>query len=167
MTFPPLGPIDAAVLFGLLVACATDLTQWRIPNALNLVLLVTGFILNALAGHPVVALLGCLVAFAVHFPLWILGVQKGGDAKLMIALGALVGWNEMLETTLWKLLLLIPVGLVVLAAKGRVGNLLTALRRFGRREAAPESSDLTYMPFAPVIAMGWVLAHSSRGLEVF
>ena len=167
MTFP-LGPVEAALLFGLLVACATDLTQWRIPNALNLVLLVTGLVLNALAGHPSVALIGLVAAFAVHFPLWVLGVQKGGDAKLMMALGTLAGWSEMLETTFWKLFLLIPIGLAVLAAKGRTQNLLLALRSFGKTLPTPaENPSLTYMPFAPVIALGWVLAHSTTWLEVF
>lgn len=158
MTLPTPTQAEATLLLGLLFACYTDIRWWRIPNALNLVLIALGLLINTLLGQWQVGVFGLLLAFAVHFPLWVLQVQKGGDAKLMMGLGALVGPALMIETTLWKLLLLIPVGFVILLVSGNLSNLRGAVAHIlakaqGKDAEAPPK--LTYMPFAPVIAVAW------------
>ncbi len=157
MNLAPLSVPEIALAIGLGIACYTDLTRWKIPNVLNLALVVVGIVLHVALGQWKVALFGFSSAFTLHFLLWQLGVVKGGDAKLMIGLGALVGWSDMLETTLWQFVLLIPVGLSFLLAKGRLHH---AIATFLRTRAGETTADdkLTYMPFAPVITAGWIAA---------
>lgn len=166
---PDIGPIEASVWAGLLVACYTDIRWWKIPNALTGVLLVVGLAMNATIGDVRASLIGLGLAFAIHYPLWLLGVQKGGDSKLMIALGAMAGAAPMVETTLWKFLLLIPVGGAILVATGNLANLRTAIAHLvarARGENPPEPPTLTYMPFAPVIAAGWGCASFTDWIPV-
>lgn len=147
---------------GLGFACYTDLTDGKIPNRLTGPLLLSGLIAQALLGDPLAGWIGALAAFAVHFGLFAVGVVKGGDAKLMIGVGALVGWREMLEATLWELILLVPVGLAVLALKGRLANLIHAAHYAAARaqgRASGEAPPTTPMIFAPVIALAVLLAH--------
>jgi hypothetical protein len=115
-------PIDFVLVVGVLIACWTDLRTMLIPNWLNVTLMVCGAALH-ITDDPALPWLGMAAALAVHYPLWRLGVEKGGDAKLMIAIGALLGWYEMLEASLWYAILYIPVGLAYLAVLGRLPNL--------------------------------------------
>ena len=84
-----------------------------------------------------------------------LKVERGGDAKLMMGVGAFYGWSLMLASSVWMLLLLFPVGLTVLTLKGRLRNFFETVR-FAWRKALgypvepPEQQ--TMMPFGPVIA---------------
>jgi prepilin peptidase CpaA len=162
---------EVVAALGLAVACYTDIRWWKIPNELNLVLVGMGALVNLLDGRLMVAIIGLAAAFAIHFPLWVLGVQKGGDAKLMIGLGAIVGWQLMVETTLWKLILLVPIGLVVLAATGNLSRLTAAAKHVAAKaqgqKVEGEPPQLTYMPFAPVITAGFLVAHFTHLLELW
>ena len=88
----------AAIVFAA-VACATDLRNSRIPNALTfgslaLALIVHGLLPQGLGwGH---ALLGILAGGAIFFPFFALGGMGAGDVKLMAALGAWLGWQPAL-----------------------------------------------------------------------
>jgi Flp pilus assembly protein protease CpaA len=168
---PPLTPQEATVALGLLFACYTDIRWWKIPNAITGLLILAGLVTNTIDGEPMLALIGFAVAFAIHYPLWMLGVQKGGDAKLMLGIGALVGWPDMVETTFWKFLLFIPVGLGILAATGNLKNLAavaqhTAAKSQGKKIEG-EPPKLTYTPYAPIIAVGWFCAFLTDALDFF
>ena len=81
------------------VACATDLRDGRIPNALTfgslaLALIVHGLLPQGLGWTH--ALLGLLAGGAVFFPFFALGGMGAGDVKLMAALGAWMGWQPAL-----------------------------------------------------------------------
>jgi prepilin peptidase CpaA len=171
MSAPSVGPAEAVALVGLAIACVTDLRSWRIPNTLNLCLLVAGLTIHLSLGQPLVGVIGLIGGFAIHFPLWVLGVQKGGDAKLMIALGAALGLPMLVEATLWKLILLLPVGLLVLGVTGRWRNLLPVLLHLRQRTLAGGATEppppLTYMPFAPVIAAAVIAAWWTDLLDFF
>lgn len=97
-----MGAILAWALFAtlLLVAAASDLRQFRIPNPLPL-LLVVGFVLGAAAGVPGLDLFGGLLAgvlmMAVGFVLFLLRAMGGGDVKLMAAASLWVGWGGLAE----------------------------------------------------------------------
>jgi len=180
---------DGVLVIGLLIACWTDVKSGRISNRLNGRLMLAGILLLTVAGPWYAPWLGMGLALLIHFPLWIIQVEKGGDAKLMMAIGALSGWRMVLETTLWCALLYLPVGLIALALMGRLKNLLPAvaygLRKStgwlpgflqsyaaGARALAPGEvgddvePEVTLLKTAPVIAVAWCLARTTETLGV-
>lgn len=163
-------PTDVVALGGLAVACVTDIRAQRIPNWLTLAMIVSGIGFNAGLGRLPFALLGLGVAFVVHFGLWTLQVQRGGDAKLMMALGAIGGASLMLESTFWKYVLFIPIGLVLLAFLGKLGNFAAALRwTWDKMRGVPvgDRPPATYVPYAPVIAAGYLVARYTDLVPIF
>src|SRR5262245_11865341 len=88
----------AAIVFAA-VACATDLRDGRIPNALTFGSLVLALIVHGLLPQGqgwAHALLGLLAGGAIFFPFFALGGMGAGDVKLMAALGAWLGWQSAL-----------------------------------------------------------------------
>ena len=101
------------------------------------------------------------MAFALHFAIYALGVERAGDAKLMMGVGALQGWSLMLESTFWTLLLLFPVGLAVLALRGRLRNFWHTIQYSYRKALGypvEPPKEQTMMAFGPVIAVAVVVA---------
>ena len=159
MTAPP----HVVVLWiGLLTAALTDLRASKIPNWLTGSMMVLGIGIHAATGpDPWLGLVGCAAAFALHFLLFFLGVEKAGDAKLMMGVGATMGWAEMLETTAWWAILFLPLGFVVLILRGRLPNLLASLRWIVDRSlgrAVGDAPEPTVMIAGPVIAVCGILS---------
>jgi Flp pilus assembly protein protease CpaA len=123
---------DALALIGLGVACVTDALWWRIPNWLTFSLCVAGASWHLLHGAWALPLLGFVAATAIHVPMWMLQVEKAGDSKLYMALGAVVGWQFVVEATLYKLVLHVPFGLFVLWVTGNLANLPVVARHLLR-----------------------------------
>lgn len=159
--------------FGLIIACVTDIREGKIPNVLTFPLMAIGLVANVALGDPMFGVLGFALATAIHFPLFALGVEKGGDAKLLMAIGALCGWRLVLETTAWYAVVYLPVGLVVLAVSGQLPNLKNkavwlyqrALAKQNGAEFKGEEPPNTMLKTAPVIAAAWVLAFHTTWLE--
>lgn len=159
--------------FGLAIACVTDLRSGKIPNELTFSLMAIGLLMNTVLGDPLLGVVGFAVATAIHFPLFALGVEKGGDAKLLMGLGALGGWRLLVETTGWYALVYIPVGLAVLALSGQLPNLKNkavwlyqrALAKQSGAEFKGEEPPNTMLKTAPVIAAAWALAYLTTWLE--
>jgi Flp pilus assembly protein protease CpaA len=180
---------EGVLVVGLLIACWTDVKSGKISNRLNGRLILAGIVLLSLAGEPLAPWMGIGLALLIHFPLWVIQVEKGGDAKLMMAVGALSGWRMMLETTLWCAVLYLPVGLLALGMMGRLKNVLPAvaygLRKStgwlpeflqpyaaGARAMAPGEisteapPEVTLLKTAPVIAVAWALARGTETIGV-
>lgn len=162
--------IDAVLGVGLLIAAITDAREGKIYNALTLPLVVLGLAINAVAGDVAASIAGFSVAFGLHFTLYIMHVEKPGDAKLMLGVGALAGWSMVLESTLWMFLLLLPVGLTVLALRGKLGNFIATLRFvvlkvMGYAVEAP--IEKTMLAFGPVIAVAVVVARFTDWLRLW
>jgi prepilin peptidase CpaA len=163
-----LEPSDVVLFVGLAVGAFTDLRWGRLPNWLTFSMMALGLAAGIVAGAPFAPPLGLLAAFALHYPLWVAGIQRGGDAKLMMGLGALTGWATMLEATCWLAVLYLPIGLAVLAARGQLGNLGLAGKRLAaqaRGEQAPEAPPANWMVTGPVIAIAGVLAWATDWLR--
>ena len=80
---------------GLLAAACTDWKRRRIPNRLTVAMAATGILLGVLMGglSGLLGSLGGLAAgLAVGVILWLLKIFRAGDAKLLAALGAMMGW---------------------------------------------------------------------------
>lgn len=79
-----------------LLSCAAviDVRQRRIPNWLNLLLILSGLARSLLPGSgltPVQSLLGMATGAAVPFVLFVIGALGAGDVKLMAGVGAWLG----------------------------------------------------------------------------
>lgn len=155
-------PQVVVLLIGLGVAAVTDARTGRIPNALTFPMMVLGIVIHATLGPDRwLGLLGCGAALAVHYPLWTVGVEKAGDAKLMMGLGACLGWREMVEASFWLAILYLPIGLLMLAVQGKLSNLVATARwtlRKAQGQDAGEKPEATWLRTGPIIAVGGVLA---------
>lgn len=153
------------------MAAGLDLRTSRIPNALTFSLLALGLAVSVTIGAGLgVALTGVGVAFVLHFVLWQLGLEGAGDAKLMMAVGAFLGYAPMLEATLWRYLLLIPYAVVVITVKGRWGNFRAALQWTllkAQGSEVGERPEATEVPFGPLIAVAVPLAVYTDVLDFF
>ena len=161
-----LSPPDVVLFAALIVASVTDWRTGKIPNVLTFPLLAVGLAMQATIGQGLVfGLLGFAVGFAIHFPLWLLQVQKGGDAKLMIATGAFVGWAGIIEVTLATFVLFLPVYIGLLAMRGELANVSRVLNDLysryvlGNRDA--EEAPPTYAIMGPMLLVGVTIAKTT------
>lgn len=160
---------------GLLVAAIIDLRTKQIPNALTGPLMLVGLAVATLSAPVALegflfGFYGWLAAFVLHFILWQLGLEGAGDAKLMMAVGAFVGWETMIEATFWRYVLLFPYALVALTVLGRWGNFRRAITWTMAKAQGVDVGDRpepTKLPFGPVIAAAVPAAVYTDWLDFF
>jgi|SRR5579863_5055779 len=149
-----------------------DLRYRRIPNWLVLVGLVLGFGLNTflfeLQGLKQSAL-GMGLALAIYFPLYALRAMGAGDAKLMAALGSIVGWKNWIALFVVTAILGGVAAVIVLLFAGRVrktfwnlGWIINEVRHFRAPYHSSEELDVRSakglrMPHGAVIALGSIV----------
>ncbi|HMV67455.1 MAG TPA: A24 family peptidase [Myxococcota bacterium] len=169
------GPIPVPLLIlyaALLLGAINDALTTKIPNRLTFPLIALGIAISVspYGAGLVTALTGAGVAFALHYALWSIGLEGAGDAKLMMGVGAFVGYATMLEATLWRYVLLLPYAVAVITIKGRWPNFREALRwSLMRARGLPvgERPEPTLMPFGPLIAVAVPAAVHTTWLEFF
>ena len=161
--------IASAALSVLLAAAAwTDYRSRRIPNVLTVSGLAVALLLRAVVGPDAIieGLVGVLLALVLTLPLLMLGVMGGGDAKLLMAIGAFMGPSHFL----WAgILIAIIGGMIAVVDAGRKGVLLPVLfncgqimkhwATFGRRGANRSFASVGAMtiPYGVAIAAGALL----------
>jgi prepilin peptidase CpaA len=122
MTFLPVA-VQLLLLVVVAIAGFYDLRFRRIPNWLVLIGLVVGIGLNSFlfewAGLQR-ALLGMGLALLVYFPLYLLRAMGAGDAKLMAAVGSILGPGNWLAVFVLTSVLGGLVALIVLLFAGRI-----------------------------------------------
>lgn len=107
-----------------------DWRSRRIPNWLTIPALVVGVGANTIAGGwsgAKVALAGAALPLLLLLPVVLLRGLGGGDWKLMGALGALLGWMQILLVLLVTVLLAGLFAAVQLVRQHRVGTTLANL----------------------------------------
>ncbi len=125
----------------LLVASYTDWRWQKIFNWLTVPALVAGFVVSlaagAIAGGPSGALssgLSSLAGFgflaAIFLVLGLLGGMKGGDLKLMAAVGAWLGWPLSISAMLYVAICGGVFSLVWAAAHGVLGKTFRQIQGF-------------------------------------
>jgi prepilin peptidase CpaA len=165
---PQLAPADVVVALVCLIALITDLRKQKIPNALTFPAMGLGVVWNLLMGDGWVGVIGAAVGFAVCFPAWLLKAIRAGDAKLIMAIGAFYGGGDALRCALLMYMLNLPFGLLVLVIKGRLRNLVPAIRAGFKQAMGQEVEqppDLTVVAFSPVIVVALILTRATELLK--
>lgn len=149
-----------------------DLRFRRIPNWLVLVGLVLGLGLNAvlfrLTGLTHAGM-GMGLALLIYFPLYLLRAMGAGDAKLMAAVGSIVGPGNWIVLFVITAVLGGAVAVIVLLCAGRVrktfwnlGWILNEVMHLrapyhSSEELDVRSSKAMRLPHGTVIALGSIL----------
>lgn len=124
----PLPAALSALLLALaLTAAAFDIRYRRIPNWLVVTGATAAFAIHIwLSGFNgfKTAAAGLGVAFLVYLPLFVLRAMGAGDVKLMAAIGAVIGPMNWIFLFVFTALLGGVAALVLVLAKGRLGETL-------------------------------------------
>ncbi len=170
--------LSSAVALGASAAAAiTDLRTGHIPNGLTLPLLALGPAVAAFEAHRrgaspvhavVLAGLGVVVCGAVPYLLFRLGGMFGGDVKLLVGLGAVLGPMVGLEAELNAFVAAALFALGRMAFKGQLFAVLGRSARLAMRAVAKEAEPvpeelMTVMRFGPAAFVGVVVAVVAGG----
>lgn len=161
MSIEVLRLVENVVLVALLVTVMyTDWRFLRIPNVFTYPAMLAGLVLGAFEGLPGELFVGGLVdhvaalilAFAISYPFYAAGGLKAGDAKLLMAIGAIRGTNFLLVAAVYGAL----IGGVL-----AIGFILT--RRLARPAAGAAPNTLSgimksSIPYGVALAVGGLLA---------
>jgi prepilin peptidase CpaA len=82
------------VIAFMLTAAIADLVWRRIPRQLAIAGFAVGIGVNAYHGQLASALFAALMGFGAGLALFHLRAIGGGDVKLVVALGAMLGWHD-------------------------------------------------------------------------
>jgi prepilin peptidase CpaA len=159
----------------LLVASWTDVRSRRIPNWLTIGGAIAGLAVRGWAGPgPLVdGALGVGLGLLLAAPFFAIGALGGGDAKLLMAVGAFMGPADLARASL---LIAVVGGLVALVEAGRRGVLLPTLAScgslllswvtLGRRGREPKTvgGERLAVPYGVAIAAGSLLWWFAGGL---
>ncbi|WP_417614968.1 A24 family peptidase [Oceanisphaera sp.] len=153
-------------LLVLIIACWLDLTTHKIPNWLTLPFIPFALLYHALFGLGLLfSLVGLGLAFGLLFPAFMLRFLAGGDVKLVLVLGAWLGWQLLLESLLYGLMFGLPLTLIL--GWQRVGwqGVKQTCVRYGyvlgtRKYMGPLQGELAGLkvPYGPALALGAMLA---------
>lgn len=164
-----LTPQAVAIAIGCIIATYTDVRWGKIYNWTTFPLIALGLVMNASLGQWQLGIIGLIAAFAIHYPLFHYEIQKGGDVKLLMAIGALLGGWFVVEASIWYAIFYIPAGLGTLIVRRRVGNLFAVARyQAAERAGQPlpgEKPPVTLLRTAPVIAAAALAAFATPWLH--
>lgn len=164
--------LSTVALVGLVsIAIVTDLRTRRIPNVLTVTGLFLALLLRAVPGGDPLApgFLGAGIAFALSFPLVLLGGLGGGDAKLLTAVGAFLGPAGLPMALLVTALVGGAMAVAVATRRGALGETLAhswgLVARLARRDRQPprtlSTPGVLAVPYGVAIGAGalagWLL----------
>jgi len=161
--------VRAVLVLIVVTAAIYDLRYRKIPNWLVLAGLILGFGLNTFlfgATGLLMSAKGMGLALAIYFPLYLLRAMGAGDAKLMAAVGSMVGWGNWLGVFVATAMIGGALGLIVLLFAGRIrktfwnmGWILNEILHFrapyrSSQELDVRSAEGMRMPHGVAIALG-------------
>lgn len=122
-----------------LVAAITDYRSGKIYNWLTLPALLFGFIVSVVVGLPTLAAAAAGVGLAALFfiPLFLTGVLGGGDVKLLMAMGTVLGARGIFELSCASILIAALGAVVLLVTHKRVKPFFSELTMFFRTLLTP------------------------------
>lgn len=152
------------------LAAYSDLRERRIPNWISVSALTLALVFRALPGGPelVPGLIGFALAAGLTVPMFAVGVMGGGDTKLFMAVGGLLGPVGFLAAFLYAALV---GGAMALWGALRTGSARALMQRtsafalvalsLGRKgiAASVQAPGAVTIPYGVAIAIGAVAAH--------
>ena len=148
----------------LVIACVTDVRWRRIPNALVLMLALTGFAFSVWVDPWLVGLGRAMGGLSLGFGIWIvfyvIGAIGAGDVKLFAAAGAWLG-----PAATWRAALVgaafggaLAIAMLVRERRARQGleNVMTSIstRSLAVLANAPGTSNSRQLPYGVALACG-------------
>lgn len=170
------GVVFTTTLATVTLAAIIDIYTHRIPNFITVPAFCIGLLLHSLQNGWVGVLnglLGFFIGFSIFFLLWLLGGKGAGDAKLIGAVGALIGWEQLLRAFVLTAFVGGFLAILYILKKEAVQQTLSnlaqfpahAMQRLARRNFDPASSPLTLQsptaikfPYGVPIAVGTMLS---------
>ncbi len=156
-------------VLALAIACYGGWMDWRtrrIPNWLTVPGALLGLAANAiLRGRhgAMVSLEGAGLALGLLLPLVLLRGFGAGDWKLMGAMGAVLGWREMLAVLFASALISGVMAVFQMVAARRVKETLWNVLTLATAEISLDNPNLIKQPFGAAVAaatvFSFVLAH--------
>jgi prepilin peptidase CpaA len=162
------------LLFSLLaVAVVTDLTRRKVPNWLTVPAALAGVALSGLDGAPGVirSLEGLAAGLGAGIIFFTLFRSGGGDAKLLVAVGAIAGPSFLLWTALLGAVAGLPMALWLMWRRGTFAYTLNNLaanavqKTLGGSEVRLDANNRAgHLPYSLAIAAGALATCLVRGL---
>jgi len=166
------------VLAASAVAATIDARSRKIPNLLTFPLFLSGLVFSAATGHFSTSIQGALLLFIPYLLLFIFAGGGAGDAKLMGAIGAWIGFAAAIPVLVAVSLSggLLAIGYALL--RRRMASVSTNLRAMAlgaslfalyrtrlvqAQELLPDQEKMLTMPYGisifvgTALAAGWVL----------
>ena len=162
--------ITGCLVGSMTIGAAMDVKHRRIPNWLTVSTLVVALVVRAFPGGPPLSdgLLGFGLAFALTLPLFGFGFMGGGDVKLLMVVGALLGPLPFFVAFLYTSVVggLMALATTVVSGRytdlvGRCIGFVTSIATFGMRglKISVSSPSAVTIPYGVAIAIGAVTAH--------
>lgn len=158
------------VLIAFIVSLYFDLRFQRIPNLLCLSVFFIGigiqFYFNQFSG-VLNGLLGSGLAILILFPLFYFKALGGGDVKLMIAVGMLLGPTQLVWSVAFATICGALTSLLLSIKNAGINGIKETIKRYYQcfylqqyfKPSAGEAAALR-VPYAPALALGWIWACS-------
>ena len=111
----------------ILIASIYDATTKKIPNWISLTIIVSGLSWNIFSAEGLGLRdsgLGLIVGLLLMLPGYIFGSMGAGDAKLMAAIGSVVGFNKVLDVVLYSYMVMFVMAILFIIVKGDLFKLL-------------------------------------------
>lgn len=162
----------------LVVTSWTDTRTAKIRNVHTFPAMLVGLFLGAVGGGLdgfLTALAGLVAGFVLMLPLFVLHIMKAGDAKLLMAIGAIAGPGLAFRALIVSFVLFLPVAVVILTVRGgwrNMGLAFTRIWRFlyttihpGRVTEPLNLPEGIWTPFAMVLGVATLVVWQSSFLD--
>jgi prepilin peptidase CpaA len=169
------GILPIIALLVCLFAAGFDATSGRIPNPLTYTAILLGLFINGTGslatwlGHDPAAwlgitgagpaFLGFLACAVIGIACLLLAGLGGGDLKLLVAMGSMLGFTQVAELMFWTLAIAVPYALINLLIAGKLNGILRIamlqlMQIIYLRHAEPiKPASITHIPMAlPLVA---------------